>query len=450
MMQAISLKKSVLTSACAVLLCASGSASAISLMQAYQAALKNDPLHRGAKAEQQAGVQYEVMGRAGLLPQVQYSYSTSKNKGESITPTILGGFRIQDLDYTSLTRNVSVRQTLYSMDAYARFEQGVTQSQLSEVQFDAKSKDLILRVTNAYIEAKFAEDQFTLYSAQRDAYAEQRRVNDRMFQKGEGTKTDMLETQAKLDVAEALVLESADNMQTTRNTLAGMLGQDVKQLDRLRDGVSVSGLLQGTQEDWIATAEKNSQEIVAAQLNVELSEKEITKAKAGHMPRLDLNASYNRGQSDSITTQTQDNSTRSIGVQLVIPIYSGGYANAAYKQAVARKDKAISELDVARNKTLVELKKQFGLVRSSQSKIEAFEKSVASATLLVEATKQSIKGGMRINLDLLNAEQALVNAKKDLAQARYGYLMSFLKLKAVAGVVNATDLQTVAGFFSAE
>lgn len=450
MMQAMSLKKTVLASACAVLLCASGSAFAISLMQAYQAALKNDPLHRGAKADQEAGQQYEVMGRAGLLPQVQYSYSTSKNKGESISPTVLGGFRIQDLDYTSLTRNVSVRQTLYSMDAYARFEQGVTQTQLSDVQFDAKSKDLILRVTNAYIEAKFAEDQFNLYTAQRDAYAEQRRVNERMFQKGEGTKTDMLETAAKLDVAEALVLESADNMRTTRNTLTGMLGQEVIQLDRLREGVSVGGLLQGTQEEWIATAEKNSQEIVAAQLNVDLSEKEITKAKAGHMPRLDLNASYNRGQSDSITTQTQDNSTRSIGVQLVIPIYSGGYTNAAYKQAVARKDKAISELDATRNKTLVELKKQFGLVRSSQSKIEAFEKSVASATLLVEATKQSIKGGMRINLDLLNAEQALVNAKKDLAQARYGYLMSFLKLKAVAGVVNATDLQTVAGLFSAD
>lgn len=450
MMRAMSLKKTVLASACAVLLCASGSASAISLMQAYQAALKNDPLHRGAKADQEAGQQYEVMGRAGLLPQVQYSYSTSKNKGESISPTVLGGFRIQDLDYTSLTRNVSIRQTLYSMDAYARFEQGVTQTQLSDVQFDAKSKDLILRVTNAYIEAKFAEDQFNLYTAQRDAYAEQRRVNERMFQKGEGTKTDMLETAAKLDVAEALVLESADNMRTTRNTLTGMLGQDVTQLDRLREGVSVGGLLQGTQEEWIATAEKNSQEIVAAQLNVDLSEKEITKAKAGHMPRLDLNASYNRGQSDSITTQTQDNSTRSIGVQLVIPIYSGGYTNAAYKQAVARKDKAISELDATRNKTLVELKKQFGLVRSSQSKIEAFEKSVASATLLVEATKQSIKGGMRINLDLLNAEQALVNAKKDLAQARYGYLMSFLKLKTVAGVVNATDLQTVAGLFTAE
>lgn len=450
MMQAMSLKKTVLASACAVLLCASGSASAISLMQAYQAALKNDPLHRGAKADQEAGQQYEVMGRAGLLPQVQYSYSTSKNKGESISPTVLGGFRIQDLDYTSLTRNVSVRQTLYSMDAYARFEQGVTQTQLSDVQFDAKSKDLILRVTNAYIEAKFAEDQFNLYTAQRDAYAEQRRVNERMFQKGEGTKTDMLETAAKLDVAEALVLESADNMRTTRNTLTGMLGQEVIQLDRLREGVSVGGLLQGTQEEWIAIAEKNSQEIVAAQLNVDLSEKEITKAKAGHMPRLDLNASYNRGQSDSITTQTQDNSTRSIGVQLVIPIYSGGYTNAAYKQAVARKDKAISELDATRNKTLVELKKQFGLVRSSQSKIEAFEKSVASATLLVEATKQSIKGGMRINLDLLNAEQALVNAKKDLAQARYGYLMSFLKLKTVAGVVNATDLQTVAGLFTSE
>lgn len=448
-MKAHLMKKTGLASACVSLMMLADSASAISLQQAYQAALKNDPTHRGVKAERDAGMQYEVMGRAGLLPQIQYSYTTSKNKGETITP-ILTTHLVKHLDYSSLTRNVTLRQTLYSTDAYARFEQGVTQTQLSEVQFDAKSKDLILRVTNAYIEAKFAEDQHRLITAQRDAYAEHRKVNDRMFEKGEGSKTDMLETQAKLDVAEAQLMEAADNMQTTRNTLAGMLGEEVKQLDRLRDDVSVSGLLQGSLDDWIATAQKNSQELLAAQLNVDLADKEIDKAKAGHMPRLDLTASYNRGQSDSVSTQSQDNNIRSIGVQLVIPIYSGGYANAAYKQAVARKEKANSELDAATTKTMTELKKQFGLVRSSQSKIAALEKSVASAQLLVEATKQSIKGGIRINLDALNAEQALVTAKRDLAQARYMYLMSFLKLKAVAGVVNATDLQTVAGFFSAE
>lgn len=443
-------KKTVLASASVSLALFAGSASAISLQQAYQAALKNDPTHRGAKAERDAGLQYEVMGRAGLLPSLQYTYATSKNKGESITPLPLGLHHLQNLDYTSLTRNVTLRQTLYSTDVYARFEQGVVQTQLSEVQFDAKSKDLILRVTNAYIEAKFAEDQYRLMAAQRDAYAEQRKVNDRMFEKGEGSKTDMLETQAKLDVVEVQLMEAADNLKSTREVLAGMLGEEVRQLDRLREDVSVDGLLQGSIEDWISTTKKNSQEIVGMQLNVDIAEKEIDKAKAGHMPRLDLTASYNRGQSESVSTQSQDNNVRSLGVQLVIPIYSGGYANAAYKQAVARKEKANTDLEAATTKVIIELKKQFALVQSSQSKIAALGTALASAQLLVEATKQSIKGGIRINLDALNAQQTLVTVKRDLAQARYMYLMSFLKLKAVAGVVNATDLQTVAGFFAAE
>lgn len=423
-------------------------ANATSLLQAYQAALQNDPQHRAAKAENKAGKQFEVIGRAGLLPQVQYSYSTAKNKGESTAPGLFG-MQLNHLDYRSSSKGVSIRQTLFNLDTYARFEQGVAQTKYSDAQFDARSKDLMVRVINAYADAKFAEDQLNLYKAQRDSYAEQKKVNDRMYEKGEGTKTDMLETQAKLDVSEALVLEASDNLLNARNTLAGITGIEITSLDSLRDNVDVQNLLQGDFESWHSVTMRTNPELLAAQLAVDIANQDIEKAKGGHTPRVELNANYNHGKSETVTTQKQDNNIRSVGVQVVIPIYSGGYANAVYKQSVAQKEKAVAELDATRNKVMVELRKQYNAVKSSYHKIEAFQKSVISATLLVEATKQSVKGGVRINLDSLNAQQQLVTAKRDLAQARYGYLISYVKLKVVAGTAGFDDLQTVSSFFVA-
>ena len=334
------------------------------------------------------------------------------------------------------------------LDSYARFKQGQAQTLQSNAQFDSRAKDLMVRVLAAYSDAKFGEDQVALYTAQRDFLLEQKKVNDLMFSKGEAAKTDMLETQAKLDVAEAILLEAQDNLQNARTTLAGIVGAEITTLDSLKEDFSVSRLIQGDLNEWKTIAEKNSPEITAAQLNLEIAEQEIAKSRAGHAPRVDLNASYSHGKSETVTTQTQDNNIRSIGFQVVIPIYSGGSASAVSKQAVAQKDRAKSDLDGARIKVMNELQKQFNAVRVGAIKVEAFQRSVASAQTLVEATRQSIKGGMRINLDLLNAQQQLVTAKRDLAQARYNYLSAFLRLKVAAGVASYEDMQVVAGFFS--
>lgn len=444
------MKKTLIASSCAALLAQASPVFATSLLQAYQAALQNDPQHRSAKAENASGQQFEVMGRAGLLPQVQYSYSTYANKGESVAPGGLFGLLQQtNLDYRSSSKGVSVRQTLFNLDTYARFQQGVAQTKYSDAQFDARAKDLMVRVIGAYADAKYAEDQLALYKAQRDAYFEQRKVNDRLFEKGEGTKTDMLETQAKLDVSDALVLEAEDNLLNARNALNSITGLDITSLDTLRDNISTDGMVQGDFESWRAIASKSNPELQAAQLAVEIATQEIEKAKGGHAPRVDLNASYNHGTAETVSTRTQDNNIRSIGVQVTIPIYSGGYVNASYKQAVAQKEKALADLDGVRNKVMNELRKQYNGVKSSAQKIDAFQKSVSSATLLVEATKQSVKGGIRINLDSLNAQQQLVTAKRDLAQARYNFLISYVKLKVAAGTAGFDDLQTVSNFFAA-
>ncbi|MBR7801497.1 TolC family outer membrane protein [Undibacterium fentianense] len=441
------LRKTIISAACTAMLLHAVPSSAISLLQAYQAALKNDPQYRSAKADNQSGQQYEVLGRAGLLPQVQYGYTTSKNKGEQIAPDILGRLRETNLDYASSSKSVSVRQSIFNLEGYARFKQGQAQTKLSDAQFEGRSAELIVRLMTAYVDVSYAEDQLRLYTAQRDSYAEQKRLNDRLFEKGEGTKTDMLETQSKLDIAESQLIEANDNLINARNALSNIVGEEVLSIDTLATDISVNDLVQGDYPSWQEKAEKNNPELRAANLAVEVAEQEVAKSRAAHAPRLEFNGNFNHGKSETVSTQRQDNNIRTAGVQLTIPIYSGGYANAVSKQAVAQKEKAIADRDALRGRMLVELRKEFNASRSSLSKIRAMQNSVATATALVEATKQSVKGGIRINADLLSAQQQLVAARRDLTAARYGHLLAFVKLKVVAGDVSYGDLQTVSSYF---
>lgn len=442
------MRRGVLFAACHVLLAQLGQASAMGLMQAYDLALQNDPVYRAAVSEHQVGQQYQALGRAGLRPSIQYSYTTSENRAETTSPNFLGQPSTTHPEYTSVSNSLSLRQPLFNLEAAARYRQGIAQTRYSDAQFASRSQDLMIRLVARYAEAKYAEDQLALDTAQRDTLLEQRRVNDRLFEKGEGTKTDMLETQSRLDVVQAQVIEAADNLATARASLAALLGTEVTQLDGLVQDFKAIPLSLSGFDEWKAIASSNNAELAAGRFALEAAEQEIRKSQAGHAPRLDLNASYSRSSAESLTSLNQDSTVRSIGLQFVLPLYSGGYVSAVSKQAVANRDKARSNLDASTDRVMIELRKQFSSVQSGVTKMAALQNSVNSAALLVQATQQSVKGGVRINLDVLNAQQQLVVAQRNLAQARYQYLISFLKLQAAAGTLNLEDLRTVAGYFS--
>ena len=421
-------------------------ANAIGLLQAYQAALKNDPTFQAAIHENEAGQENRILGRASLLPSLSASYSRSNNRTDLTTQNILGENTTHPA-YTSKGAYLQLKQPLLNLDGIARYQQGKAQSQYSDAVFSNRKQDLVLRLVGAYADAQYAEEQLNLVTAQRDTLAEQRRVNDRMFEKGESTKTDALETQSKFDVAEAQVIEAKDALTTARNALSSLVGIDVSNLDPLTGDFKVQPLQPATYDEWRALALAKNPEIDAMRYGVEASRQEINKARAGHAPRVDLVATLSRTDSETLNTLNQDQKNRSIGVQVNIPLYSGGYVNASSRQAVAGHERAKSELDAKTNQILVELRKQYSLVLSSVARIDALAKSVKSAELLVDATRQSIKGGVRINLDLLNAQQQLFASRRDLAQARYNYLLSYLRLRNGAGTLDGDDLQLVASYF---
>lgn len=420
--------------------------SALGLIEAYEAALQNDANYRVAYFDNQAGQQFKEIGFSNLLPNVSANYSISKNSADIVTEQITSEVK-EHRSYDSIVGSIQVRQPLLNLDGMARYRQGVAQTKFSDAQFASRKQELMVRLVGVFASAKYAEDQLALAVAQRDAFAEQRKANDRMFVRGEGTKTDMLETQAKFDLSETQVLEATDNLTNARNALAAMVGMEITTLDSLAEGFRVQPMQPESFDEWKAIALAENSDIIGLRHAVEVAQQEVNKNRAGHAPRLDAIASLAHNSSDTTATFNQTSDIRSLGVQLTIPLYSGGSVNALTSQAISNHEKAQAELDGKINQVLIELRKQYNLTLSSKLRIDALVKSVSSGEVLVIATKKSVSGGIRTNFNVLDAQQELFEAKRDLALARYSYLLSYLRLRSAAGIANMSDLQNIASYF---
>jgi outer membrane protein, protease secretion system len=424
-----------------------GNASALSLMEAYEAALANDSIYRAAMHDNEAGQQFKVLGRSNLLPNISANYSYNRVNSD-ISSSSNGVSRDETRNYNSENGAVQLRQPIFNLEGWARYQQGNLQTDLSDKQFAVRKQELIKRFFGLFANANYAEDVLALSLAQREAYKSQQEANKLMAVRGEGTKTALIESQAKLSLSEAQVIEAQDGVIDGRNALATMLGKEVSKLDSLSDSFNVQPLEQADFDVWKSIALENNPEIAAQRESVAIAYQEIRKNRAGHAPRLDAVASISRSKSDSTSTFNQEIDNKSIGLQLNVPIYSGGSVSAATAQAEANHKKAQDDLETKTNEVLLDLRKQHSTLLSSALKIEALKQSVESAELLVAATKKSLIGGVRTNLDVLDARKQLFEAKRDLSLARYNYLVAFISLKKAAGTLTVGDLEKISTYFT--
>jgi protease secretion system outer membrane protein len=422
---------------------------AIGLEEAYEEALQNDPVYRSAQYERDAGEKNLALGRSKLLPNVSIDYQKGTNL-LGITNVGTSGLSLpgQQLNFVSQITTLSLRQPLFNLGNYATYRQGQAQANYSDAQFAGHAQDLGLRLVQAYTDALYARDQLNMVQAQHDTYGEQMRSNERMFQMGHGTLTDTLETQSKYALSESLVVEAQQNLEVSKRNLEIIVGEDLGELDPLcEDFHSVSDEQIGF-DDWKSLATEHNPDIVAQRHAVEIADQEVNKSLAGHAPQLDLVGSISRNNQGTIYTYSQDMFERSIGVELNIPLYAGGYVSTLADQAKSNSKRARANLEDISNKIYVDLYRQHTSVQSSLRRIRALEQAVDTARKLIEATQKSIQGGERVNLDLLNARSQYYQARQDLAKARYDYINAFLRLKADAGVLSRDDIKAVAGYFS--
>ncbi|WP_346827621.1 TolC family outer membrane protein [Serratia inhibens] len=428
----------------------------IGILDAYSLALEKDPTFRAAIKEKEAGDENENIGRAGLLPKVSGNYQNSpKNWQTQKYPSsdIFGNVSevTQRRQYRSYSSSITLTQPLFDYEAYARYKAGVAQTLMSDERYRSKFLDLAVRVISAYVEVAYSKDQIALASAQKAAYKEQLALNDRLMGAGEGTITDVSETQARYSLAEAQEIEARDALDAAQRELEVIIGVPLNQLDELqtlRPGkFQVAPLIPSRFEEWQKIALENNPMLAASRHGVDAAKYEVERNRAGFMPQVQLYASHSENDSSSDNTVNQKYRTDSVGVQVSVPIYAGGGVSASTRQAAARYGQAMYEMDAQTGTTLNDLRKQFNLCISSRAKLAAYELAVKSATTQVTATRQSVLAGQRVNVDVLNAEQQLYSAQKDLASAKYTYIKAWITLLSDSGTLDEHDVKRVAQYF---
>lgn len=426
----------------------SGSVQALGLLDAYDLALRNDPTFQAAIQEREAGEENRVIGRAGLLPNLSWSYNNSRNESEVTQSTAVGNVT-SDRDYRSYASTLTLQQPLLDYEAYARYRQGAAQALFADERFRGKSQELAVRVLSAYSQALLAQERIELSRAQKRAYVERLQLNERLLKGGEGTRTDVLETQARLSLAQAEEIESLDTQDAALRELEAIVGQplQIEELVPLTRQFDIPPLEPNRFETWREMAMANNPELKSQHHALDVAEYEVERKRAGHLPKVSLYASSRQTSSDSESSYNQKYDTNSVGIQVSLPLFAGGSVSASTRQAANQLSQAQYELDAQTAKTLIELRKQFNLNTSGAAKVRAYEMAVGSATALVTATRKSVTGGERVNLDVLDAEQQLFTARRDLADARHAYLLARIQLKYFAGLLNEQDLRALAGYF---
>jgi outer membrane protein, protease secretion system len=412
----------------------SAQSSALDFKQVYQAALEQDATIRASRAAADSGRERLPQARAGLMPQVSASAGRNFNSLDTTSPNILGELGTINDRYFSDNKSVQLRQPLVNMQRWLQFEQAKSMVAETEATLDRDLQNLVVRVAGAYFEYLMSDEQLELVLAQKKMYTSLVDAAKKGLAAGSGTRTDIDDAQARLDMASAQELEARQNQDQTRRQLEVLINQPVASVAKLNvPALKLVGPVPASLDEWTSRAEKNSPEIKAMQARLEAARREVSKSQAGHLPTLDAVAQWSNSGSENITRINSRYENKSIGLQLNVPLFSGGYVNSTIRQAVAEQTRAEETLEALRRDLGVRVHKEFRGVSEGVMRVRALEQAVRSADQMMKSTQMSLKAGSRTQLDVLNAQQQYTMALRDLAQARFVYLMSKVKLASLAG-----------------
>jgi len=427
---------------------AGASASAMNLLEAYQLALDQDATIRASRAALAVGQERLPQAWSQLLPSVQANLGRTRNDLNTIAPNFLGQDTNTNSMYQSFGTTVSFRQPLFNLQRYFQFQQAKDQVTDANAVHQRDLQELIVRVGGAYMEALLTDEQLKLVLAQKQQYTAMVDAAHKALKAGSGTRTDIDDAQARLDMALASELEARQNKDYTHRQLEILVNQPIDKLSVL----SLRGLASLPTElaplaAWIELAQSGSPEIQSLTARMAAAEKEIAKAQSGHAPVVEGLVQWSDSGNENITRLNSRYVNKSMGIQVVVPIYQGGYVSSQVRQAVAERARMEEALEATRRDVNLRIHKEYRGVTEGVLKVRALEQALRSAEQLRQSTVKSNQAGFRTALDILNAEQQLAQVSRDLVQARYLYLMSRLRLSALVGKAPLEALTEVAQAF---
>ncbi len=429
----------------ALTLALSATAQATDLLEAYRDAVGYDAGFASARATLEAGREKLPQGRAGLLPTLGFAANTVWNEVDyDIRPSV----GVIPAKYNSSGWGVNLSQPLFRWQNWASYKQSELAVAQAETQYVAARQDLLLRVAQAYFDLLLAQETLTTAQAQKSAIAEQLASAKRNFEVGTATITDTHEAQARYDLTSAQEIAADNDLQVKHHVLQTLTGKEAQVLKTLRPGMEIKRPQPEDLAQWVSAAEQGNLAVQSNQAAYEIAEREVGKQRAGHLPTLDLVAS--RGRSSLQTTLAlgvvrpgSDTDATTVGLQLSLPLFAGGATASRDREAVALRDRARADLDNARRQAALQARQAYLGVTSGLAQVKALEQGLVSSRSALDSNRLGYEVGVRINIDVLNAQQQVYSTQRDLAKGRLDTLMAQLRLKAAAGTLSEEDVVSV-------
>lgn len=425
-------------------LCAAPPGHALDLAEAYRLALHHDARYQAARAQAAASREAVPQALAQLLPNVSASLSRSKNSTDKEAPDVLGLTKSEEFEYFSSNYALTLRQPIYRKYNFALYSQAQAEVAGAEATLDRSLQDLLVRLSGAYFEALLAQDQHALVRAQKVAYAAQLEASRKAFAAGQGTRTDIDDAQARYDMTLADELETAQNLGYTRRQLQTIVNQPVDALAVLDPArMQLQSPQPASAEEWIERGEESNPELRALRAEIEVAREELEKARAGHYPTVDLVAQRSRSSSENNVSIDTRYLSSMVGLQVNVPIFAGGYAMSQSRQALANIERAQQQYEARRRELGQEIRKEFQTVAEGVLRVRALEQADRSAERAVFSNEKGLQAGTRSRVDILNAAQQRMNVKRDLAMARYRYIIARIRLQSLVSSLTESELAAV-------
>ncbi len=421
-------------------------AQAADLLEMYLDAIGYDAQFSAAKSARDAGREKLPQGRAGLLPTLALSANSVWNENSFQSRPSVGTI---PANYNSNGWSLNLSQPLFRWQNWASYQQSELLVAQAETQYGQAKQDLALRVAQAYFDVLLAQESLVTAQAQKAAISEQLASAKRNFEVGTATITDTHEAQARFDLTTAQEIAAGNDLQLRRNALEILIGKDASRLKTLRAGVQIARPQPDDIVQWVAAAEKDSLAVQVSQAALEIADREVDKQRAGHYPTLDLVASRGHSsQGPSVMFGTfnlpgSDVDATTVGLQLAIPVFAGGATTSRNREAVALRDKARADVDNARRQAALSARQAYLGVTSGLAQVKALEQGLVSSESALDSNKLGYEVGVRINIDVLNAQQQVYSTRRDLAKARLDTLSAQLRLKAAVGALGEADLAAI-------
>jgi outer membrane protein len=430
--------------AIALLAFASFAAGAQNLTQVYQDARGYDAQYAGAREAMNAGLERLPQGRALLLPSLNLTANATRSNTESDSdnPAIQPSFE-RNIDSQSYA--LTFTQPIYRRQNWLQADQAELQARQAELQFGLAGQDLILRAAQAYFDVLAAQDTLALVRAQKTAIAEQLAQAKRNFEVGTATITDTHEAQARYDLSVSQEISAQNDVEARGRALQLLTGREYPGLKPLRAEVKLAPPDPNDMQSWVDLAEKQSYPVLVQEAGTEIARLEAQRSSAGHHPTLDLVASHNyTSQSASQLSSAGSNiTTNSVSLQFALPLYQGGALSSREREAAYNLSRARQELENARRGSALATRQAYLAVINGIAQISALEQALVSSQSALQSNRLGYEVGVRINIDVLNAQQQVFSTRRDLAVARYNTITNLFRLKAAAGALREQDLEYV-------